>query len=165
MDEYVSRLTFLTNHIAIAFTNDVPEDDIFKSTVHRAVNRSGVRRYSIPLFFGTDYDVKLEVRSDVHAATKALGLITLSPKAYTRLRLRGPTGEVRCHHGRRIRQVEAAGDLRPLALLFGWVRCGLLCYSESSSVYPGRCIHAWCKSRKISTNKTCSRRTTETKVE
>lgn len=45
------------------------QDDIFKSTVHRAVNRSGVRRYSIPLFFGTDYDVKLEVQSsfpDVH---------------------------------------------------------------------------------------------------
>ncbi|OJT13003.1 hypothetical protein TRAPUB_10480 [Trametes pubescens] len=37
-------------------------NDVFKSTVHRAINRSGVRRYSIPLFFGTDYDVKLEVR-------------------------------------------------------------------------------------------------------
>lgn len=37
-------------------------DDVFKSTVHRAINRSGVRRYSIPLFFGTDYDVRLEVR-------------------------------------------------------------------------------------------------------
>ena len=37
-------------------------DDVFRSTVHRAVNRSGVERYSIPLFFGTDYDVKLEVR-------------------------------------------------------------------------------------------------------
>ncbi|KAI0088625.1 Clavaminate synthase-like protein [Irpex rosettiformis] len=35
-------------------------NDVFKSTVHRAVNRSGIRRYSIPLFFGTDYDVKLE---------------------------------------------------------------------------------------------------------
>ncbi|KAI0088603.1 2OG-Fe-II oxygenase [Irpex rosettiformis] len=35
-------------------------NDIFKSTVHRAVNRSGQERYSIPLFFGTDYDVKLE---------------------------------------------------------------------------------------------------------
>jgi len=35
-------------------------NDIFKATVHRAVNRSGVRRYSIPLFFGTDHDVMLE---------------------------------------------------------------------------------------------------------
>jgi len=35
-------------------------NDIFKATVHRAVNRNGVRRYSIPLFFGTDYNVKLE---------------------------------------------------------------------------------------------------------
>lgn len=35
-------------------------NDIFKSTVHRAINRSGFRRYSIPLFFGTDYNVRLE---------------------------------------------------------------------------------------------------------
>lgn len=33
---------------------------MFKSTVHRAINRSGAERYSIPLFFGTDYDVRLE---------------------------------------------------------------------------------------------------------
>ncbi|KAH7885002.1 hypothetical protein F5I97DRAFT_1928422 [Phlebopus sp. FC_14] len=35
-------------------------NDVFKSTVHRAVNRNSVRRYSIPLFFGTDYHVNIE---------------------------------------------------------------------------------------------------------
>ncbi|OSX57172.1 hypothetical protein POSPLADRAFT_1186096 [Postia placenta MAD-698-R-SB12] len=35
-------------------------NDIFKSTVHRAVNRTGIQRFSMPLFFGTDYNVKLE---------------------------------------------------------------------------------------------------------
>ncbi|KAI0265683.1 Clavaminate synthase-like protein [Gloeopeniophorella convolvens] len=35
-------------------------NDVFKSTVHRAANRSGAERYSMPLFFGTDYDVRLE---------------------------------------------------------------------------------------------------------
>ncbi|RDB18956.1 2-oxoglutarate-Fe(II) type oxidoreductase [Hypsizygus marmoreus] len=35
-------------------------NDVFKSTPHRAINRSGLERYSMPLFFGTDYDVLLE---------------------------------------------------------------------------------------------------------
>ena len=39
----------------------VPTDDIFKSTLHRVINQSGAERHSIPLFFGTDYDVLLEV--------------------------------------------------------------------------------------------------------
>jgi hypothetical protein len=51
-------------------------DDVFKSTVHRASNPSGEERYSIPLFFGTDYDVRLEVSSVVGLSCH---LITLSP--------------------------------------------------------------------------------------
>ena len=36
-------------------------DDIFRSTVHRATSNTGVPRYSVPLFFGTDYHVPIEV--------------------------------------------------------------------------------------------------------
>jgi hypothetical protein len=54
-------------------------DDIFKSTVHRAINRSGTNRYSIPLFFGTDYDVKLEVRSLFFNASQLIKLTHLQP--------------------------------------------------------------------------------------
>jgi isopenicillin N synthase-like dioxygenase len=39
-------------------------DDIFKSVVHRVINKSGAQRYSMPLFFGLDHDVMLEV-SDI----------------------------------------------------------------------------------------------------
>jgi len=51
------RIMIIRLRLSIRFA-----DDIFKSTVHRAVNRNGVDRYSIPLFFGTDYDVNIEVR-------------------------------------------------------------------------------------------------------
>ncbi|KAG9312100.1 hypothetical protein JVU11DRAFT_7384 [Chiua virens] len=35
-------------------------NDIFKSTVHRAINKSGKERYSIAVFVGTDYHVDIE---------------------------------------------------------------------------------------------------------
>ena len=36
-------------------------NDIFQSTIHRAINRSGVERYSVPMFFGVDYECIIDV--------------------------------------------------------------------------------------------------------
>ena len=40
-------------------------DNVFKSPTHRAINRNGVDQYSIPMFFGTDYDVNIKVRASL----------------------------------------------------------------------------------------------------
>lgn len=53
----------LHNILQLTASSDYDADDIFKSTVHRALNpANGQSRYSIPLFFGTDYAVPLDVR-------------------------------------------------------------------------------------------------------
>ena len=37
-------------------------DDVFRSTVHRAINRNGILRHSMPVFVSADHDALLEVR-------------------------------------------------------------------------------------------------------
>ena len=50
------------------------------------VNRSGLQRYSIPLFFGTDYEVLLEV-SDSIAIMANVNPTLMINVAYTHMRV------------------------------------------------------------------------------
>ncbi|RDX48840.1 Clavaminate synthase-like protein [Lentinus brumalis] len=67
-------------------------NDVFKSTVHRAINRSGVRRYSIPLFFGTDYDVKLEPIPSCVSPDRPLKYEVVTAGDYVKERLKATYG-------------------------------------------------------------------------
>ncbi|KAF8264695.1 hypothetical protein EI94DRAFT_1805467 [Lactarius quietus] len=65
-------------------------NNIFKSTVHRAMNCTGVAHYSIPLFFGMDYNVPLKC---ANSGTRNAGcsLVLMRPIVETgvaRVRLR-----------------------------------------------------------------------------
>ena len=59
--QWTSACLSVKQPLLISLLNVTFSDDIFKSRIHRAINRRGVRRYFIPLFLGTDYDVWLEV--------------------------------------------------------------------------------------------------------
>ncbi|KAI0823965.1 Clavaminate synthase-like protein [Trametes gibbosa] len=67
-------------------------NDVFKSTVHRAINRSGVRRYSIPLFFGTDYNVKLEPIPSCVSPERPLKYQVVTAGDYVKERLKATYG-------------------------------------------------------------------------
>lgn len=64
-------------------------DDIFKSTVHRAINKSSIPtdRYSIPLFFGTDYDVELEPISSCISASNPRKYDVITAGAYVKMKM------------------------------------------------------------------------------
>ncbi|KAI6114528.1 hypothetical protein F5141DRAFT_1062914 [Pisolithus sp. B1] len=51
----IQLITFSIGDLLSRWTND-----IFGSTMHRAINRSGVRRYSIPMFIGANPHVEVE---------------------------------------------------------------------------------------------------------
>ncbi|KAI6163285.1 hypothetical protein EDD17DRAFT_1756249 [Pisolithus thermaeus] len=63
-------------------------NDVFRSTVHRAINRSAVRRYSIPLFFGTDYDVQIEPMSSCVSAERPPKYEPIAAGDYVQKRLK-----------------------------------------------------------------------------
>ncbi|KAF8194372.1 2OG-Fe-II oxygenase [Mycena galopus ATCC 62051] len=67
-------------------------NDVFTSTVHRAINRSGVRRYSIPLFFGTDYDVLLEPIPSCVSAERPARYEVITAGEYIKSRLQATYG-------------------------------------------------------------------------
>ncbi|KAK2465277.1 hypothetical protein APHAL10511_002631 [Amanita phalloides] len=67
-------------------------NDVFKSTVHRAINRSGVRRYSIPLFFGTDYNVKLEAIPSCVSETRPAKYDVVTAGEYVKSRFQATYG-------------------------------------------------------------------------
>ncbi|GLB38176.1 putative iron ascorbate-dependent oxidoreductase family protein [Lyophyllum shimeji] len=62
-------------------------NDVFKSTPHRAINRSGEERYSIPVFFGTDYDVPLEPISTCVSPENPAKYEVITAGAYVKSRL------------------------------------------------------------------------------
>ncbi|TRM62097.1 hypothetical protein BD626DRAFT_631280 [Schizophyllum amplum] len=67
-------------------------NDIFKSTVHRAINRNGVDRYAIPLFFGTDYDVRLEPIPGCVSAERPAKYEVITAGDYVQSRLQATYG-------------------------------------------------------------------------
>ncbi|KAK0487113.1 hypothetical protein IW261DRAFT_591694 [Armillaria novae-zelandiae] len=67
-------------------------NDVFKSTVHRAINRSGVRRYSIPLFFGTDYGVKLEPIHSCVSTERPMKYEVITAGEYVKAKLKATYG-------------------------------------------------------------------------
>ncbi|KIM69976.1 hypothetical protein SCLCIDRAFT_18973 [Scleroderma citrinum Foug A] len=62
-------------------------NDIFRSTVHRATNRTGVHRYSVVLFIGSDRDVSMEAIPSCVSADRPSKYETITAGDYLAKRL------------------------------------------------------------------------------
>ncbi|CAE6499966.1 unnamed protein product [Rhizoctonia solani] len=67
-------------------------DDIFKSTIHRAIVEPGIRRFSIPMFFGTDDDVVIDIVPTCISASRPALYEPLLVSEFMKLRREQPLG-------------------------------------------------------------------------
>ena len=67
-------------------------NDTFKSTMHRAINLSGEERYSIPYFFGVNYDAVVETLPGCITPERPLKYEPVTAGDYVLGRLRGVYG-------------------------------------------------------------------------
>ena len=61
-------------------------NDLFQSTVHRAINVSGKERFSIPLFWGADYDRRIKPLEQCVSATRPPRYEEIGVQEYIRWR-------------------------------------------------------------------------------
>jgi isopenicillin N synthase-like dioxygenase len=62
-------------------------NDLFLSTIHRAYNKEGKARYSIPFFFGADYDAIMETLPSCISETRPLKYEPISAGEHVRMKL------------------------------------------------------------------------------
>ncbi|OAX38439.1 Clavaminate synthase-like protein [Rhizopogon vinicolor AM-OR11-026] len=67
-------------------------NNVFKSPTHRAINRNGVDQYSIPMFFGTDYDVNIKPIASCVSAEHPAMYAPIIAGEYVNMRLKAMFG-------------------------------------------------------------------------
>lgn len=89
-----SRMNVLLTHlISGTFVVNIGDamsmwtNDLFLSTIHRAYNKEGKVRYSIPFFFGADYDAVMETLPSCISEARPLKYKPITAGAHVRQRL------------------------------------------------------------------------------